>query len=164
MTTAQLQPLLAVLEDPWRAMGGGLRGENVKIDVWDVVRVTLITAAVVGLVWVLARLTRSQRRRSYYNPRALFTSLCKAHGLDWNSRHLLSQLATAHRLEHPARLFLEPERFSVAGSGSALAAYQAELDRLRIKLFGSETKPPSAKAPQPTTATSSAKPAARVSR
>jgi hypothetical protein len=64
------------------------------------------------------------------------TELCRGHELDQVSRRLLRSLATWHRLAQPARLFVEPQWFDAASLSEPLRMRQAELERLRDRLFG----------------------------
>ena len=130
-------PLLQLAQQaPWRSMGSGLRGDRARFDAGDIAVGLLILAGVVVAIVVLSRLLSSQdRQRVFHSPRALFRSLCKAHGLDRSSRHLLWQVARWQRLTHPARLFLEPNRFEAVNLSPALQQKQAALTALRARIF-----------------------------
>ncbi len=70
------------------------------------------------------------------NPWALFRSLCKAHGLRRSSRRMLKQLAHWQRLEHPSRLFVEPERFETVNLSPTLQSQTSAIHALRDRIFG----------------------------
>ncbi len=96
-------------------MSNHFRGERARWGIDDYVVAALLVAAVAIAVWILSRQAALLERRRHTNsPRALFRQLCRAHGLKFGNRRLLWQLARYHRLEHPARLFVEPDRFELA--------------------------------------------------
>lgn len=88
----------------------------------------LILAAAVSIAaWTIWRsLARRAQARRRYSPHELFCQLCEAHGLDRTQRRALCRLAQQQQLEHPGRLFLEPERFE-AGEGPVLAKIKERL-------------------------------------
>lgn len=101
--------------------------------------------AVVAIVAVSALLyllnycySRYANRQNYNSPASLFRELCKAHRLDRQARHLLWRVARWQRLSHPARLFLEPERFEPINLSPELEQHSAELFELRGRLFAFE--------------------------
>jgi hypothetical protein len=133
----------------WRSMSSGFRGSRARFDSGDVVTGLLLLAGVALGVFVLSRLlSRQERQRAYNRPRALFRSLCKAHGLDRSSRQLLRQVARWQRLAQPARLFLEPNRFEPAALSPRLRAKGALLARLRDRIFAVSAESASATRPK----------------
>ena len=123
-------------QTPWRSMGSGLRGTRARFDSGDVVTGLLILGSVIlGMVLLSRYLARTDRGRVYNSPRALFRSLCKAHGLDRGSRRLLWQVARCQKLAHPACLFLEPNRFAAANLSPQLRQQAETLKRLETRLF-----------------------------
>lgn len=93
--------------------------------------VVLAIAAVALAIWFW---TYRRRRLAEYRvsaPRALFDELCRGHGLRWSERRLLRQLAVQLKLDHEARLFLEPELWAAASTrlSPAEKARSAELQR-----------------------------------
>jgi hypothetical protein len=95
-------------------------------------------------VWILYwLLTGSDRVRRHNNPRALFRKLCRAHGLGFRDRRLLAQLARHHRLDHPARLFIESARFESAALSPRLCQHVERVSALKEMLFA---EPPGAAA------------------
>ena len=121
--------------EKFRYMGENFRGEQARVDTHDVLLALLCLAALVFALWLLsAYVARREKARRTYSPRGLFQRLCQAHGLDRASRKKLWQLAQQERLEHPAQLFLEPERFT---KPSPLISRDAETYRaLMRQLFG----------------------------
>jgi hypothetical protein len=137
MITRTVDLLIRAQQTPWRSMGSGLRGSRARFDMGDLVTGLLIVAALLLGVILLSRyLARQDRGRVFHNPQALFRSLCKAHGLDRQSRQLLWRIARWQRLNHPARLFLEPTRFDAANLSPQLAQQMATIESLRARLFG----------------------------
>lgn len=102
----------------------------------DILHGLLIVAVLIVGVWLLGRLfTMREERRTYNSPLRLFLSLCKAHGLRWSQQWLLWRVARSQRLENPAQLFVEPERFNEENLCPALRSRAAELQILREQLF-----------------------------
>jgi hypothetical protein len=134
---ARTVTLIARVEHtPWRSMGSGLRGTHARFDSGDVVIGLLILAGVVlAMVFLSRYLASHDRGRVYNSPRALFRSLCKAHNLDRGSRRLLWQVARWQRLAHPARLFLEANRFDAANLSPQLRQQADLLKQLQTRLF-----------------------------
>jgi hypothetical protein len=85
------------------------------------------------LLYLLNRLARRWRRNSHP---ALFSGLCRLHGLDLGARQLLKQVVQYYRLIQPARLFIEPQWLDPARLRGPLQARAAELTALRGRLFG----------------------------
>ncbi len=119
------------------------KGHAAGVDRGDVTRALAILTVIVVLAWLLSRMrAMHEQQRGYNRPWGLFFSLCRAHELPWSQRWLLWRLARAWRLKPPARLFLEPQWFEVAGLGPAWRSRAAELKWLRDRLFADS--PPSA--------------------
>jgi hypothetical protein len=129
--------LLWADREKFRQMGEGFRGEHAKIEMSEVLIALACLTAVIIALWLLSvYLARRERFRRTYSPRGLFNDLCQAHGLDRTGRTALWRLAREQQLEHPARLFLEPERFD---EPSAAADEQGQTYRqLKLKLFTGE--------------------------
>ena len=87
---------------------------------------------IVAFVWVLSR---KRPKKRIYNHRALFESLCRAHGLDRKSCRLLREVAQYHGLAHPARLFVERKWLFPFRLSPELRARSAELTAIRRQLF-----------------------------
>jgi hypothetical protein len=96
----------------------------------------LIVTGIVGVILLLMIYKPlGGRKRETGKPRALFLSLCKAHGLTWRECWLLWRLGRVQRLKDPARLFLEPERWDATNSSPALRSRRREYKRLQEQLF-----------------------------
>ena len=118
-----------------RAMSENFRGEGARLDTDDVL---IGLACLTGLAlagWALARYVAfRERARRVYSPRGLFDQLCQAHGLDRASCKALLRLAQQEQLEHPARLFLEPDRFD--RPSAAIAESRDSYKQLQRRIFG----------------------------
>lgn len=101
----------------------------------DFVVMAAVFAGIALAIWLLAYSTRRLEQSRSYSPRGIFFGLCKAHKLSWGNRWLLWRLARAHRLKHPGRLFLEPERFESSKLPRGLKPHQKQLKALRARLF-----------------------------
>jgi hypothetical protein len=91
--------------------------------------------AIVVCLWMIARYFSAHQERSSKSPWRLFFDLCSAHKLSRRERNLLKQLASLHRLEQPAMLFVEPSCYSVEKLGPKWVRREEELDGLRQRLF-----------------------------
>lgn len=137
-----MNSLLSLLADTnrFQSMGRQFRRGGSTLDlgqflVWMAVVVLLVAAACI----IAQRLARRQQP-GYCSSRRLFLDLCRAHGLDQKKRSLLRELARYQRLQQPARLFLEPDRFEAANLGSSLASRSGEIQRVRDTVFGMRLK------------------------
>ena len=119
-----------------RNLGAAARGssdmDTGAMVVWLMIAAGGIAAVCLGL-YVLSRTL--QKRRRYSHP-ALFVGLCRVHGLRRGARAVLAQLARSHGLNHPARLFLEPEWFDPDRLPAGLRSRSNEVAVLREKLCG----------------------------
>jgi hypothetical protein len=114
----------------------GIRGDRTSTDSTRLIMILIGLAAVVLVVWLLLRFSEQRRRpTAFHSPWRLFLALAKAHRLGWMDVWLLWRLSRFHRLEDPARLFLEPERFNREGLSRPLARHAARLQSLRSRLF-----------------------------
>jgi hypothetical protein len=131
-----------------RGMGSGFRGKKATLDTKDLLIWVGIVAGVAIVVWFLSQLlSRQERVRRFNSPRALFRILCRAHELDRASKSLLKRLARYHQLSHPARLFLEPQRFELDGLGPEWVSQREPLAVLRERLFAAPIGEESAEQP-----------------
>lgn len=111
-------------------------GRGAKLDTADIVVGVLVLLGIAAGIALLSYLvSRQDKRRGFNSPRALFRELCKAHGLARSSRRLLRQLARWQRLSHPARIFLEPERFDPANLSPRLRAQIDDVRQVRDQIF-----------------------------
>jgi hypothetical protein len=128
---------------PWPcwppAQIGGFQGLDLRIGslgMGQLLGGALALAALATLGWFLHRWwLREYGERLGHSPKALFRSLCQAHGLSRSSRQLLWKLAEHQGLENPCLLFLEPPRFNPDALGPELAAHAGRLSELRWRLF-----------------------------
>ena len=117
-------------------LGQQFRQGGAGLDTTYLIVLIVALVATILVIGVFAHFLGLREAIGLNRPRALFSELCKAHELDRTSRRLLRSLASWHRLAAPARLFVEPERFDAASLGQPLRVRQAELERLRDRLFG----------------------------
>ncbi|MCG8584746.1 MAG: hypothetical protein MI757_08555 [Pirellulales bacterium] len=121
------------------SMGGQFRKGSKTFDLSDLVAWIAVIVVIALLVWLLVRFKDRQDGPDRTNsPRRLFGELCRVHGLTLKDRWLLWRVARWQRLSHPAKLFLEPERFDAANLSTRLRANQARLTQLRERLFATE--------------------------
>jgi hypothetical protein len=138
-----LAPLGELLAAPgsWRQMSSGFQGRKAQVDVADLIWLGVAVVVLLVFLWWLTRLAaRRDKTRMFTDDKSLFRALCRAHGLDRSSCRLLKRLAQWQRLSHPARLFLEPDRFHTTNIGPELRRQQASLEAVRDKIFGATLK------------------------
>ena len=125
-----------------RNMGHRFHGKNAQLHWNDLFMLLAIVLALAAAAWFLTRVARRERRRRTNSPRGLFQELCQAHQLDRQSRNLLWQLAKHQELSHPARVFLDPERFEPGQLPELLPTQVQRLANLRQQLFVEEALEP----------------------
>ncbi len=121
----------------FRHMGEGFRGEHAQVETGEILIALVCLAGLIVALCLLSRyVARRERSKRTYSPRGLFNELCQAHGVDRAGRTALWRLSKEQQLEHPARLFLEPERFEEASSttGTDGETYR----HLKLRLFGEQ--------------------------
>ncbi len=114
---------------------GTLPTKSFELDLGGVLIGSMLLVAAIGLTWYLIRRYLERSQPGYADPQELFNELCLAHRLSWQETSLLTRLADEHHLADPGRLFLEPERFELAGLGAELRDQSGPLAALRDKLF-----------------------------
>ena len=120
----------------FKDMGSGFRAKREHFDASDLFLWFGIVIGVFVVIGIIAKVVARRDKRQLYNsPRGLFRALCRAHGLDRPSRRLLARIARAQELTQPARLFLEPERYSEAKVSEQFREERAAIELLRKKLF-----------------------------
>lgn len=120
----------------WQNLGQRFRGSRAQLDEWDIsVGIAVVGGLLVGIFLLSRYASSSEKGRRFHSQRKLFRSLCAAHGLERSDGRLLKRLARLHRISHPARLFLEPERFQRLESGRELSAENDAIEALRRRLF-----------------------------
>ena len=139
-----LYPLFA-RRNPMEDLTDYFRGPRVRLGTNDAVILLGALGGLILLLWVLSLLTNWQehgRRRP--SPLRLFLEVSRAHRLAWTDVWLLWRLARSQRLNDPARLFLEPDRFEAAYLAGPLRRSASRLKELRTRLFANpEDAPPS---------------------
>lgn len=95
---------------------------------------TFVVAASAFLLAGLAFRLMLRRAKAAASNR-LFEKLCKAHGLSRSDCRLLRELARHQKLDDPAQLFLEPERFAAACLPMNLWGRTARMNEIRDRLF-----------------------------
>jgi hypothetical protein len=137
MPQLQLLPLADM--DRFSGLRDRFSAHRTHFDVNDALLGLLLLALVVAAILLLGRFAaRQDRSRTCNNPRKLFRSLCRAHGLDRASRKLLRRLARWQGLAQPARLFLEAERFDEANVSLELLSQLPQLHAMRDRLFATQ--------------------------
>ena len=106
-------------------------GDAGPLLVWLLLAAVII-AAICGAIYAATRVAHYRRYRS---PAALFSGLCGVHGLSSGSRRLLKQLARAHKLSDPARVFTEPAYLDPKRLPASLRPQAAVFAGLRNRLF-----------------------------
>jgi hypothetical protein len=119
-----------------RGMGSKFRGNDARLDLYDLfIAIGIMLSIVIG-VWMLTRvLARQDGHRRLNSPRRLFRELCQAHELDFSSRRFLNKVARHQRLRHKARLFVEPERLKPSNLSPQLRSRKRLLKALRQRLY-----------------------------
>ena len=128
--------LLLAQRSPMDDLTSYFRGPRVRLGAGDALYLLLGVGGLILVLWLLSLLMTWQER-GYRKPSAgrLFLSLCRAHHLGWTDAWLLWRLARSQRLRHPARVFLEPQRFAGAHLSRPLRRHAGRLDEMRKKLF-----------------------------
>ena len=104
-------------------------------------QILLMVSVVLAVLFsglMAVQLLRWKRQRDAHNPWALFRELCSAHHLKATDRRLLAQLAKGQKLQQPALLFVEPERFDTNRLANQSDAKPLQL--IRDRLFGQHLK------------------------
>ena len=138
--------LVFQLQQPLLAKGTFLRSEadTGQMMVWSLAAGGII-AVVCGGLLVYTRMAHKWRTDSQ---RGLFSSLCKLHELDRNSRQLLKRAVQFHSLTPPARVFTEPKWLDPSKLGADFRPQAKALKALRNRLFATpRTTSSSSKAP-----------------
>lgn len=119
-----------------RNIARGVQAKQSQLDVSGMLTALFIFCCFFVGVWLVSRMmSRHDRAASYHNPRSLFRALCQAHQLNRRERQLLRRLVRSHRLNQPALVFVESERFDPDLLGAAWCDDLARLQALRERLF-----------------------------
>lgn len=126
--------LTLLAQGDYTDMGRRFRRGGSGVEIGDLL---ILIACLVGVAVVAVLVTRhfsKRQERGYTSQRALFTELCRSHGLSWTHRRLLKRLAAQHGMS-PCELFLEPARFASEHCQGPLAPYAGEIASLKEELF-----------------------------
>lgn len=98
--------------------------------------VALFALAVVAAVAIYAaRRYQGWRLAFLDSPAGLFRQLCRAHHVSRSERRLLWRLSEALQLDHPARLFVEPDCYDVSRLDASWQSQAPRLAALRTSFF-----------------------------
>lgn len=134
--------LFAARDPRLDGLASQFRKRNEPVDLGTLAWLAALAVGMVVVFWIAARLVeRHERRTNCPHPWRLFWSLSRAHRLRWLEVLFLWRLARHQGLHDPARLFLEPERFTPQQTGRLLGARADLLESLRSRLFASLHEP-----------------------
>ena len=120
----------------WQRLGDGLHRSKPRAELSDLLPIVIIMGIIALAIAVGVQLyKRHDYSKPCDDPRKLFRQLCSAHKLNFSSRRLLLQLASALEMQHPATVFVTPSAFRVSELPPKLQAQQAALQALAKKLF-----------------------------
>ncbi len=120
----------------WQRLGDGLRRSRGRMDFADMLPYILgLAVLAIGIAIAAAIVKRNDMSQPCNDPKKLFRELCRAHGLDFSSRRLLHQLASAYQLHQPAEVFLTPSAFQADRLPPQLQAQAGRLQQLHDRLF-----------------------------
>ncbi len=136
MIQQPIQVWLFAQRSNWEHLGKRFSGEQAEVSLLDMVAMGCAVLFFVAAVLLLKKFASLwDGTSSIYRPQGLFRELCRAHQLNRADRQLLKHLASLGQLEHPAMLFVQPERFERANLPEELEASTEELAQLRDRLF-----------------------------
>lgn len=128
-------PMLAQISK-WRRLGDGFRHTGPSIELVDLLPAAIVLAiVVVGIIIAVKIYQRSDFSKPCDDPGKMFRQLCAAHQLNFSSRRLLMQLATAYEMSHPAEVFVTPTAFHSDNLPSSLWNEEARIKQLAARLF-----------------------------
>ena len=120
----------------WKHMGDGFNRSRPRMDLSDLIPF-FIVLAVIGVAIALG--VRIYKRYDYSkpcdDPLKLFRQSCAAHKLNFSSRRLLLQLATALEMPQPAALFVTPAAFRRSELPPQLQGEEKRISKLAHQLF-----------------------------
>ena len=120
----------------WKRLGDGLHRSRPRMDLSDLLPF-FIVLAVIGIAIAVG--VQIYKRRDYSkpcdDPQKLFRQICAAHKLNFSSRRLLLQLATALEMPQPAALFVTPAAFRASELPSQLQGEAKRISELAHQLF-----------------------------
>lgn len=127
-------PILAEASQ-FQTLVEAIRTNRFSLSGADLLHVALVTLGTLLVLSFTLRGVRQVAGRLRRSPLVLYCQMCRAHGLSWTDCRLLWRIGRAYRLEHPAAIFIAPERFDPARLGSALRLHEARIVELREMLF-----------------------------
>ena len=120
----------------WKRLGDGLYRSGRRSELSDLLPFYIVLAVIVVAIAVGVQI---YRRRDYSkpcdDPLKLFRQLCAAHKLDFTTRRLLMQLATALEMPQPAALFITPTAFEASKLPPQLRNEAKRIKSLGQQLF-----------------------------
>ncbi len=128
-----LTVLIARTDSRLESFSGGFRSNRAQFDSGDVVVFLVGLAAVIAVLWLVARW--SERRVRSDSSVGLFLTLAKAHAVSWGDRWLLWRIARARGVTEPALLFLDPRLTSPQASYHLAPQWADRLKTLRRRFF-----------------------------
>jgi hypothetical protein len=136
MATTLLPTLLAAKSESFMYLGDRFRSDEANFGPLTVGAVAVGLFAIVCLLWFLSRTRDSDREKTIDNPRKLMRELAHAQQLSGAQERLIRRVVRHYRIEPPARVMLEPERFDTAALDSHFAAEKQGILQLKERLFG----------------------------
>ncbi len=130
---------LPAQESRWESLARGFRAQ--PADPQQLLWFLATMGVLVALLALLAHWVNNQSGRTYYRPRRLFLTLCRAHRLSISDCWWMWLLARARRLRDPARLFLEPELLDPADLPPKIRVQAQRFEALKKRLFVWEKQP-----------------------
>jgi hypothetical protein len=126
--------------DRFQAMRGALKPGK-AVDYTSQILWILVIVAAISVAALVVRMLSRRKRQTAYDPLGLFRELSKAHSLDRQQEGMLREVAQSLELEHPSRLFLEPNLFEQVLQEPRFAPWQVgekreQLEALQDCLFG----------------------------
>ena len=119
----------------WEQMGGRFGTRN-RFTFGDAILWLGLLLSFVFSLYLLSLYAKSRDKKGVSNsPVGLFKELCKEHGLNFRNRKLLSRLATETKLQQPAALFLDPNRFHASNLPNSLKREAKAFAEIKKTIF-----------------------------
>ncbi len=135
IVSLQISGLLAQMSR-WQHLGDGLHRRGSRATLGDMLPYLIGLVVVgIGVAIVMAIMRRNDMSQPCNDSGKMFRELSRAHGLGFSSRRLLSRLAKAVGLKHPAEVFLTPNAFNAQTLPPQLQAEAVRIESLRKRLF-----------------------------
>ena len=115
---------------------GGVGRSRSSVGTGEVILYLMIAGAAIAVVCSSIYLgSRLVHRRRHHSHGGLFAGLCRTHGLDRSTRGLLKQVARFHKLQQPARVFVDPKWLDPSSLQGPLRRQALRVAALRNRLF-----------------------------